>query len=86
MKIIAISSFKGGTAKTSTALHIGSALSKFQRRKFSSLILMPKQISQQAWDSIRMKMTALAPVLQGNKQLKEVIQNDIDPQFGSHSC
>jgi chromosome partitioning protein len=33
MHIIAISSFKGGTAKTSTALHLGAALSMFHRKK-----------------------------------------------------
>ena len=32
-KIIAISSFKGGTAKTSIALHLGSALAKFHNKK-----------------------------------------------------
>jgi chromosome partitioning protein len=33
MKIIAFSSFKGGTAKTSTCLHLGSALAKFYGAK-----------------------------------------------------
>ncbi len=32
-KIIAVSSFKGGTAKTSIALHLGAALAKYHRRK-----------------------------------------------------
>jgi chromosome partitioning protein len=32
-KTIAISSFKGGTAKTSTALHVGSALAKYHGQK-----------------------------------------------------
>lgn len=32
-KIIAVSSFKGGTAKTSTALHLGSALAKFHNKR-----------------------------------------------------
>lgn len=32
-KIIAVSSFKGGTAKTSTALHIGAALAKYHHKK-----------------------------------------------------
>ena len=44
-KIIAISSFKGGTAKTSTALHLGSAaLPNFTKKKSCSSILMPKPI------------------------------------------
>ena len=33
MNTIAVSSFKGGTAKTSTALHIGAALAKFHKQK-----------------------------------------------------
>ena len=33
MKTIAISSFKGGTAKTSTVLHLGAALAKFHKKK-----------------------------------------------------
>lgn len=32
-KIIAVSSFKGGTAKTSIALHLGAALAKFHNKK-----------------------------------------------------
>ena len=30
---IAVSSFKGGTAKTSTTLHLASALSKFHNKR-----------------------------------------------------
>ena len=33
MQIIAISSFKGGTAKTSTALHVGAALCEVPQEK-----------------------------------------------------
>jgi chromosome partitioning protein len=33
MQTIAISSFKGGTAKTSTSLHLGAALAKFHKKK-----------------------------------------------------
>lgn len=32
-KVIAVSSFKGGTAKTSIALHLGSALAMFHKKK-----------------------------------------------------
>ena len=35
MKVISVSSFKGGTAKTSTSLHIGAALVlNFTKKKF----------------------------------------------------
>jgi chromosome partitioning protein len=33
MQIIAVTSFKGGTAKTSTSLHIGAALSQYYKKK-----------------------------------------------------
>ena len=33
MRVITISSFKGGTAKTSTSLHLGAALAKFHKEK-----------------------------------------------------
>ena len=33
MQTITVSSFKGGTAKTSTVIHLGSALSKFHKKK-----------------------------------------------------
>ena len=33
MKTTVISSFKGGTAKTSTVLHLGTALAKFHKKK-----------------------------------------------------
>lgn len=33
MKTLVVSSFKGGTAKTSTALHVGSALAKYHQKK-----------------------------------------------------
>ncbi len=47
MKTIAISSFKGGTAKTSTALHVGAALAKFHRKKVLLIDLMRRQTSRQ---------------------------------------
>ncbi|MFN0065898.1 MAG: ParA family protein, partial [Chlamydiales bacterium] len=33
MKTIAVTSFKGGTAKTSSTLHIGDALSRYHKAK-----------------------------------------------------
>ncbi len=75
MKIIAVSSFKGGTAKTSTALHIGAAFAKFHKKRVL-LIDFDAQANlttglgfdPDAYDS-------LAPVLQGNKPIEDVILN-----------
>ncbi len=33
MKKITVSSFKGGTAKTSTTLHLGAAMAKYHKKK-----------------------------------------------------
>ncbi|ADI37401.1 parA family protein CT_582 [Waddlia chondrophila 2032/99] len=70
---IAISSFKGGTAKTSTALHIGSALSQFHKQK-TLLIDFDAQANLTTGLGFDPdEHDSLAPVLQGNKEVKEVI-------------
>lgn len=74
MKIIAISSFKGGTAKTSTALHLGSALSKFHKKKVL-LIDFDAQANLTAGLGFDPdENESLAPVLQGEKNVSEVIK------------
>lgn len=74
MKIIAISSFKGGTAKTSTALHIGAALSKFHKKKVL-LIDFDAQANLTAGLGFDPdENDSLASVLQGNKTVNEVIR------------
>lgn len=75
MKIIAISSFKGGTAKTSTALHIGSALSKFHKKK---VLLIDFDAQANLTTGLGFdpdENDSLAPVLQGEKKLSEVIKS-----------
>lgn len=74
MKIIAISSFKGGTAKTSTALHIGSALSKFHKKK---VLLIDFDAQANLTTGLGFdpdENDSLAPVLQGEKQVSDVIK------------
>jgi len=73
MKRIAVSSFKGGTAKTSTALHIGAALAKFHKEK---VLLIDFDAQANLTTGLGFDPDAqdsLAPVLQGTKKLKEVI-------------
>jgi len=73
MKTIAISSFKGGTAKTSTTLHIGTALATFHKKRVL-LIDFDAQANLTAglgFDPDREE--SLAPVLQDKKTIKEVI-------------
>lgn len=73
MNTIAISSFKGGTAKTSTALHIGAALSKYHKKK---VLLIDFDAQANLTTGLGLdpdENDSLAPVLQGNKSINEVI-------------
>lgn len=73
MKRIAVSSFKGGTAKTSTSLHLASALAMFHKQKVL-LIDFDAQANLTAglgYDPDA--QDSLAPVLQGKKKISEVI-------------
>lgn len=73
MPRIAVSSFKGGTAKTSTSLHLGAALAKFHEQKVL-LIDFDAQANLTAglgYDPDAQDSTA--SVLQGTKSIHEVI-------------
>jgi chromosome partitioning protein len=74
MRTIAVCSFKGGTAKTSVSLHIGSALAKFHKARVL-LIDFDAQANLTAglgFDPDHHE--SLASVLQGERALKDVIQ------------
>ncbi len=74
MQTIAISSFKGGTAKTSTALHVGAALAMFHKKK---VLLVDFDAQANLTGGLGFdpdENDSLAPVLQGNKSLQEVIK------------
>ncbi len=74
MKTVAITSFKGGTAKTSTVLHLGAALSRYHDKKVL-LIDFDAQANLTAGLGFDPdEHDSLAAVLQGNKSLDEVIQ------------
>lgn len=74
MKIIAISSFKGGTAKTSTTLHIGSALARYYNSRVL-LIDFDAQANLTAGLGLNPDdYDSLASVLQGVKDLSSVIR------------
>ncbi len=73
MYTIAICSFKGGTAKTSTALHVGAALAKFNKKR---VLLIDCDAQANLTTGLGFdpdENDSMAPVLQGNKTLKEVI-------------
>jgi chromosome partitioning protein len=73
MKIIAISSFKGGTAKTSTSLHLGAALAKFHKKKVLLIDFDSQANLTTGLGFDPDEQDSLAPVLQGEKSIEEVI-------------
>jgi chromosome partitioning protein len=73
MKKITVSSFKGGTAKTSTTLHLGAAMARFHNKKVL-LIDFDSQANLTAGLGFDPDaQDSMAPVLQGNKKVEEVI-------------
>ncbi len=73
MRKIAVSSFKGGTAKTSTSLHIGAALAKFHRQKVLLIDLDAQANLTSGLGYDPDAQDSMAPVLQGTKKINEVI-------------
>lgn len=74
MKTIAISSFKGGTAKTSTALHFGAALAKFHKKRVLLIDFDAQANLTTGCGFDPDEHDSLASVLQGQKTLDEVIK------------
>lgn len=73
MKVISVSSFKGGTAKTSTSLHIGSALAMFHKKR---VLLIDFDAQANLTTGLGFdpdEQDSIAPVLQGEKSIQEVI-------------
>lgn len=81
MQTIAISSFKGGTAKTSTTLHLGSALARYHG---ASVLLIDFDAQANLTAGLGFdpdEHDSLASVLQGNASLGEVIQKTCEPRL-----
>lgn len=75
MDVIAISSFKGGTAKTSTAIHLGCALAKFHKKR---VLLIDFDAQANLTTGLGFdpdENDSLAAVLQGEKGINEVLLN-----------
>jgi len=73
MKIISVSSFKGGTAKTSTSLHLGAALCRFHNKR---VLLIDFDAQANLTTGLGFdpdEQDSIAPVLQGEKTVQEVI-------------
>lgn len=79
MIIISVSSFKGGTAKTSTALHLGSALCKYHKKR---VLLIDFDAQANLTTGLGLdpdEQDSIAPVLQGEKNLSDVILDTCVP-------
>lgn len=79
MKTFTFCSFKGGTSKTSTAMHIGACLAKFHKKR-----VLLVDFDSQANLSIGLgvgpdNLKTMAPVLQGQADIKDVIQETSTP-------
>ena len=73
MKVISISSFKGGTAKTSTSLHVAAALCLFHQKR---VLLIDFDAQANLTTGLGFdpdEQDSMAPVLQGEKTVQEVI-------------
>ena len=73
MKKITVSSFKGGTAKTSTTLHLGAAMAKYHHKK---VLLIDFDAQANLTTGLGFDPDAqdsMAEVLQGQKTVEEVI-------------
>lgn len=73
MQKFAFCSFKGGTSKTSTAMHLGACLAKYHKKK-----ILLVDFDSQANLSIGLgigpdSMKTLVPVLQGQEKIENVI-------------
>jgi chromosome partitioning protein len=79
--IIAVSSFKGGTAKTSTTMHIGAALCKYHKKK---VLLIDFDAQANLTTGLGFdpdEQDSIAPVLQGEKALSDVILETCIPNM-----
>jgi chromosome partitioning protein len=72
-RIIVVSSFKGGTAKTSTSLHVAAALAKYHQQKVLLLDFDPQGNLTTGLGYDPDAQDSMAPVLQGQKKVKDVI-------------
>lgn len=81
MHTIAISSFKGGTAKTSTLLHVASALTLFHGKKVLMIDFDAQANLTTGLGFDPDEQDSLAPILQGEKQVDQVILHTCIPNL-----
>lgn len=74
MKTFTFCSFKGGTSKTSTAMHIGACLAKFHGKKVLLVDFDSQANLTVGLGSSPDNLQTMVPVLQGQVPIKAVIQ------------
>jgi chromosome partitioning protein len=79
MKVITVCSFKGGTAKTSTMLHIAAGLALFHHKKVLAIDFDAQANLTSGLGFDADSLDSMASVLQGEKKLDEVIQKTFIP-------
>ena len=82
MKIFTFCSFKGGTAKTSTSMHIAACLAKYHNKKVLLLDFDHQANLSTGLGISPDNLKTMVPVLQGEEMIKNVIQKtSIDGLF-----
>lgn len=79
--ILTVTSFKGGTAKTSTTLHIGTCLAKFHKKRVLLIDFDAQANLTLGLGFDPDKQDSMAPVLQGTASLSQVIQKTDIPRL-----
>jgi chromosome partitioning protein len=74
MRTIVLCGFKGGTARTSTSLHLGAALSKFHEKKVLLVDFDPQANLSTGLGFGTDCLDTMVPVLQGEKAIQDVIK------------
>ena len=74
MKIVTFCSFKGGTSKTSTSLHLGACLAKYHRKKCLLIDFDPQANLSIGLGIGPDTFETMVPVLQNKSNIRDVIQ------------
>ena len=74
MQTVVLCGFKGGTARTSTTLHLGSALAQFHEKKVLLIDFDPQANLSTGLGFGTDSLNTMVPVLQGEKNIRDVIK------------
>jgi chromosome partitioning protein len=80
-RVVAVCSFKGGTAKTSSTLHVGAALATFHRQR---VLLIDFDAQANLTTGLGFdpdEQDSLAPVLQGQRPIQDIIRTTCIPNL-----